>query len=601
MTERKTVAVLIDHLDPMVGGYAGQLRAAFDAECRKLDYDLFIVVGRSLGGPGPAEVAQNSVYDLITEQSVDGVILVTGGLSAFSGAEHVAKFCERFRPMPVCSVGLTLPGIPSIVIDPRPGLWDLVDHLVRVHGCSRIAYIGGPALNPEAQQRFQAFNECLARHGRQLEPELAEEGPFTLAGGSEATLRILSRTSPPQAIVSANDAIALGVIKALQGQGLRVPRDVIVTGFDDLAFARLSSPPLTTIRQPLARMAALAVRSIHAQLQGIRSSRSTELPVELTVRDSCGCGERDVDALPTSSRVVMHPADYLDAQAQRIHTEISNVVELPEKFGTSFADRLIAALKRELGGERGAFTQCLDELLGSVDADLPVYDEWQKLVTRMREGLSAVSSPMLESIWHAARRSIARANSQRHARLRQDLDLVYQHLLYTGERFASATDLGELREIMSRDLPLANVKDALVLLYVDENRQQLAPFFCLNDGVAVPLEPLPFPAVRLFPEGAPRASERTTAFVLPLTFGPDALGVAIFGARSGVHEMLRMQISLALRMVGMNQNASVKSPSRVPAKAIDRLNQLSKLLTTVARDLETAATELGAVGSQERK
>ena len=601
MTQRKRLAVLIDHLDPMVGGYAGQLRAAFDAECRKLDYDLFIVVGRSLGGPGPAELAQNSVYDLITEHSVDGVILVTGGLSAFSGAEHVAKFCQRFRPMPLCSVGLTLPGVPSIVIDPKPGLWDLADHLIRVHGCSRIAYIGGPALNPEAEQRLKAFSECLARHGQPLDPELLEEGPFTLVGGSEATLRILSRPPLPQAIVSANDAIALGVIKALHSQGLRVPSDVIVTGFDDLAFARLSSPPLTTIRQPLARMAALSVRSVHAQLQGIRSSRSTELPVELTIRDSCGCGERDIDALPTSNRVVMHPADYLDAQSQRIRTEIGSVVELPEEVGPSFAENLISALKREVGGERGAFTQCLDDMLESVDADLPLYDEWQKLVTRMRDCLSAVSSPMLEGIWHAARRSIARANSQRHAQLRQDLDLVYQHLLYTGERFASAADLEQLRAVMSRDLPLANVDDALVLLYVDDSRKQLEPFFCLKDGMPVVLAAEPFTATSLFPDGVPRASERTTAFVLPLTFGSEALGVAIFGARSGIHEMLRMQISLALKMVSLNQNLAARMPSHISPNTANRLNQLSQLLAAVGQDLERAAAELTAEADQERK
>ena len=109
MSERKKLAVLIDHLDPMVGGYAGQLQAAFDAECRKVDHDLLMVVGRSLGGPGAHELAQNTAYDLIRPSSVDGVILVAGGLASFSGAARVAEYCEHFRPLPLCSVGLSIP------------------------------------------------------------------------------------------------------------------------------------------------------------------------------------------------------------------------------------------------------------------------------------------------------------------------------------------------------------------------------------------------------------------------------------------------------------------------------------------------------------
>lgn len=596
MSRRKTLAVLIDHLDPMVGGYAGQLQAAFDAECRKLDHDLLMVVGRSLGGPGPHELAQNTAYDLIRPGSVDGVILVGGGLASFSGVERLVEYCDQLRPLPLCSVGLQVPGIPSIVIDPRPGLWDLIDHLVRKHSCSRIAFIAGPPNNPEAEQRLDIYRECLTRHGLPVDPALIEHAPFTLLGGSEATLRVLERTRLPQAIVAANDSLALGVIKALQSKGLKVPADVIVTGFDDLAFARFSSPPLTTVRQPLGRMAALAVRSVKSQLQGVGSSRTTELPVELTVRDSCGCGELEAEAPPTSNRVVMHPADYLEAQSSRIQGELTNNAELRDGLGLGWSESLLQALKLELAGDRGAFASCLDELLAPVDAGLQLYDELQKVVTRLRDGLSAVSTSALEEVWHAARRSIARANSQGHARLRQELDMVYQHLLYTGERFASAADRSRLKAVMADSLPRANIREALVLLYPDTGRDQLIPFFWLRNGVAVELDPTPYPAELLLPPTVPPRDERSTAYLLPLTFGAEVLGVAIFGARSGIHEMLRVQISVALQTVTMQQKLNAlsggASGGAPDERTRARLKQLSDVLSAVAQDLERAASEL---------
>ncbi len=598
MNDRKTLAVLIDHLDPTVGGYAAQLRAAFDTECRKLDHNLLIAVGRSLDGPQGLQRAQNAVYKLIRDTSVDAVILVSGGLASFAGAARMQEFCESFKPLPLCSVGLELYGVPSIVIDPRPGLLDLMDHLVRVHACSRIAFVGGPAKNPEAEQRYQTYLECLDRYGLPFDEALVEHGPFTLMAGSDAALRLVARSPRPHAIVAANDALALGAVKSLTSSGLKVPQDIIVTGFDDLAFARFATPPLTTVRQPLARMAALAVRSVHNQLLGLSVSRRTELPVELTVRDSCGCGVREAEAPPISNRVVMHPADYLEAHASKIQGELGASVDIPEDVAPGWAENLIQALKLELSGDRGAFIGYLDELLGSIDADLQLYDELQKLVTQLREALAAVGSPALEEVWHRARRSISRANSQGHARLRQEMDLAYQHLLYTGERFASALDLARLKQVMAAELPAANVTDALVMIYSDAEHTQLEPLFCLRRGEPVEIEPVPYDARLLVPPNAPRSEQRTTAFVLPLTFGSESLGVAVFGARSGIHEMLRVQISVALKTAAMQRalDALSESEPRVPSppvKGAARLKQLSGLLSAVSQDLARAAKELG--------
>jgi LacI family transcriptional regulator len=94
----------------------------------------------------------------------------------------------------------------------------------------------------------------------------------------------------PEAILCANDQTALGVIHALAQRGIRVPQDVAITGFDDVPVARHLHPPLTTVRQPMLELGATAFDVLHARISEGAAAPDTVLPVELIVRESCGCG-----------------------------------------------------------------------------------------------------------------------------------------------------------------------------------------------------------------------------------------------------------------------------------------------------------------------
>ena len=118
------------------------------------------------------------------------------------------------------------------------------------------------------------------------------EGNYSAAGGASVIASLLDAgTALPRAIVCASDQTAIGVMHALAQRGIRVPQDVAVTGFDDVPVARHLRPPLTTVRQPMQELGAKAFEVLHSRISGVAGDPDVVLPVQLVVRESCGCAQ----------------------------------------------------------------------------------------------------------------------------------------------------------------------------------------------------------------------------------------------------------------------------------------------------------------------
>ncbi|CAN5843100.1 LacI family DNA-binding transcriptional regulator [soil metagenome] len=166
---------------------------------------------------------------------------------------------------------------------------ELTSHVID-HGHRRLAFIGDPDSSPDAGERWAGFRAALLRAGVAT-PDSAVRSSFREHDGYAAAASLLDGDARPTAVVCANDEIALGTYGACQERGLRIPEDVAVTGWDDIAIARYISPTLTTVRQPLKDLGALAARLLQERLQDGRTEpRHEVLPTELMIRASCGCG-----------------------------------------------------------------------------------------------------------------------------------------------------------------------------------------------------------------------------------------------------------------------------------------------------------------------
>ena len=193
--------------------------------------------------------------------------------------------------------------IPLVIVDPptepggdirsvgttnwRGGL-TATRHLIEL-GHRRIGAVGGPADLWSCRARLDGYRSALLHASLPVDETLVCRDRLSASGGLRQTRHLLSLAVPPTAIVAGNDAQAFGVLQALGEHGLRAPGDVSVIGFDDLPIAAWATPPLTTIRQPLAAMAATALRMLHTtEADSAVQVNHVELDTTLVVRESTG-------------------------------------------------------------------------------------------------------------------------------------------------------------------------------------------------------------------------------------------------------------------------------------------------------------------------
>ena len=192
-------------------------------------------------------------------------------------------------------------GIPYVAVDPTGdcdpetlsvgvtnyrGGFDATSHLLEL-GHERIAIICGPRDLDATRARFAGFQDAMRRAGRSVGPAYVTDALFTREAGQAAAGALLSAAQPPTAIVAGNDEQAIGVYQAAHLRGLRIPDDLSVVGFDDIPIAQWLAPPLTTVRQPLAAMAATAMQMLVRHIAvGSTEKKRVELQTTLIVRRS---------------------------------------------------------------------------------------------------------------------------------------------------------------------------------------------------------------------------------------------------------------------------------------------------------------------------
>ncbi|GAA3818191.1 LacI family DNA-binding transcriptional regulator [Sphaerisporangium flaviroseum] len=219
----------------------------------------------------------------IAERSPRGIVLA---LSELSAADHKRIAKLGVPAILVDPVGDSDLDIPSIGAGNWGGGMAATRHLIDL-GHRRIGLITGPMRFLCSQARLAGYRATLERAGIPADDALIEHGDFHYSSGLKLALALLDQPDPPTAIFAANDEQALGVYAAIQRRGLCVPDDLSVVGFDDVPMSQWVTPPLTTVRQPIAELAALAVRTLLAHQDGTDLPEGrVELSTKLVVRGS---------------------------------------------------------------------------------------------------------------------------------------------------------------------------------------------------------------------------------------------------------------------------------------------------------------------------
>ena len=288
---RKKIAVLIASIDRE---YQQDFTSGLTSAAAKRDMDICIFNTQghmNVSISSTSEVGESMIYDLPDLNDFDGII----SLPATMGNDiSLRKLEEVLKPIqgsgkPHISIDVEREGAVTIMFDDAISVEEITEHLISEHGAHRIAFVSGPLNSGVAINRLEACRRALRRHGLELNDSLIFDGEWTRVGGRKAAEHIVaSGGQMPDAVICANDDMALSVIECLNEQGIRVPKDVAVTGFDALREAVLRG--MTTICRPIDRSARKAIDILSDWINGTEpAEKIVSLSTIPIYGETCGC------------------------------------------------------------------------------------------------------------------------------------------------------------------------------------------------------------------------------------------------------------------------------------------------------------------------
>lgn len=232
-------------------------------------YGCLCIAGQQMG----IDSVCNSIYNLSSQLDIAGIICLTGTLGQRLSPDELSTFFQSFD-VPVVSLGLRINGLDSVYVDDDAGMSELMQHLLKNRDCSRLAFIRGFKGDPYSLRREAIFRQALEQNGHTVDEDLMVEGNFDAFDTYGAVSALLKRRQDIDAFVAANDIMALSAARAAKVAGFVIPDDIAITGFDDTSEATRNSPPISTVRQPFDKMAALTVKRLVARIEESTSQRS---------------------------------------------------------------------------------------------------------------------------------------------------------------------------------------------------------------------------------------------------------------------------------------------------------------------------------------
>ncbi len=570
---RLPIALLVDRLDDeyQVAVVRGALSAA-----RDLGVSLLCVAGGRVRDAAPERAARNVAFELVNAETVSGAVAVTSVIGSAVGRAELAKWLERFAGLPLCCVGVDVDGKVALEVDNAGGMRELVLHLAQKHARRRIAFIRGPVASEEANTRFDAYRNALTEAGLDFDPKLVAPGDFLKSSGSNAVSILLDERRLARgaldAIVAANDYMAIGALRELARRQLEVPDEIAVVGFDDVESARFVRPALTTTSQPTELLGRRAVEGVFAVAEG-RPFGSSLLPTRLALRTSCGCPNA---GLGLAASVTLTQGSGVESSfMQRRQTILAEMARAAAgrlgAAGSGWEARLLDALLVELRSARtSTFYRALEQVLQKLERAPVDGSVVQDVLSALRrQSLPCVAGAAdarekLEDALHEARvlTSVWSEEASNHrARTARELERTFQGAL----RSALFSGPAELSRVVAERLPDFGI-DAGVVVALDEPGNFAGGarvLFGFGPGARITaVEPTLLPLV---PNHSLLANGGRSVVALPLEAGGRAVGVAMLCLAKapeheleGLREFLGTALDLQRRAGDDNQN-----PNRV--------------------------------------
>lgn len=289
MAEKKRlqIGLMIHHLE---NEYASEILKGAIAAAEELDINLILLPGRGINAIEDDEkysiydYQYNVIYHYVSTANLDGLLVSVGTVGSYISRDEMLQFLHSYDPLPLLTMEVAFPEYPCIRFNTN-GMKLAVEHLIHHHGCRNIGYVSGPMGNQDAMERLHCYREVLEENHIPYDRTKVVYGNFSEA--SEEVVRELLEMHPDlEAVCFANDKMCIGGYHVFQKRGMRVGRDILVTGFDDSEVATSLKPMLTTVRTNISSMGYQAVQEMVRMIRTGHAESKT-LDARLIVRESC--------------------------------------------------------------------------------------------------------------------------------------------------------------------------------------------------------------------------------------------------------------------------------------------------------------------------
>ena len=284
---RKTIGII---LFDITGYYQQQLVHTLSKTASKHGYNLLTFSAFTIYGSDTKNAAgEYNILHLIPYEQLDALIVCHDTFNSNEAVEELWKLVTERCQAPIISIRKKVNGCYNILVEDTDAIPAFVRHFHDVHHFDRIAFMSGPYNHPDAIFRLEKYKEAMAELGLDCPEEYIFEENFWKDCALDASKHFMSLKKRPQAIVCANDYMALSLCKERTLQGYSVPQDIAISGFDDVRDARANVPPLTTCYVSVSDMAKKAMETIDTLLNGKEAPACTFVPTKIIIRNSCGC------------------------------------------------------------------------------------------------------------------------------------------------------------------------------------------------------------------------------------------------------------------------------------------------------------------------
>jgi methyl-accepting chemotaxis protein/DNA-binding LacI/PurR family transcriptional regulator len=445
---------------------------------REQSIDVITYVGGVIRWPTDFVGQASMVYDLANSDRLDGLIIWKAGVTMVLSEPEIETLCDRYQ-IPVVTLEGAVRGRPCVTYSNYQGMQAAVDHLIEVHGYRRIGFVGAAEHHVGFRERHRAYVDSMTAHGLDVDPRLDLASlPPAVVSDEEVLERTLAEwlkqaaQAGVEAAVSVMDNTAMTLTRLAQAEGMRVPEDLAVVGFDGFTQGRSNTPPLTTIKLSWYDLGCSAVQTLVDMLAGRRAPGQLLVPHHLLVRQSCGCGSAAVaqaGGAPARVRWKRGPSVLTTERPALIAGVVAAVGGSDAE--AHLAGQLIDALQAELQGERGVFLRVLEGGLRQVAATTGEAETWQGALSVLRHSvaphLAGESAERMWAVWEPARVMVGEYATQGEliacAASKQRASELWQLAV----KLSTAFEVDTLVETLAEGLPKLGIPSAYLALYED--------------------------------------------------------------------------------------------------------------------------------------